>query len=82
MCPSSVSCSSVNLGIAACKSLVGVGYFLAMEEEHSMVFGASSDSAVSQLSGWNTYSDLEKLGSKPFSIKGLFQEMRALSCLL
>lgn len=24
---------------------------------------------MSQLTGWNTYSDLEELGSKPFSIK-------------
>lgn len=68
-CPSRVSCSSVNLGIAAWKSLLDIGYFLAMEEEHPVVFWASSDSAVSQLTGWNTYSDLEKLGSKPFSIK-------------
>lgn len=40
-----------------------------MEDEHPVVFGASSDGAVSQLTGWNTYSDLEKLGSQPFSIK-------------
>lgn len=68
-CPSRVSSSSVNLGIAAWKSLLDVGYFFTVEEEHPVVFRASSDSAVSQLTGWNTYSDLEKLGSKPFSIK-------------
>lgn len=82
-CPSSVSCSSVKLGIAAWKSLLAVGYFLTLEEEHPVIFRASSDSDVSQLTGWNAYSDLEKLGFTPFSItKGLFQEMRALSCLL
>lgn len=61
--------SSVNLGRAAWKSLLDVGYFPVMENEHPVVFRASSDSAVSQLAGWNTYSDLEKLGSQPFSIK-------------
>lgn len=82
-CPSGVSCSSVKLGIAAWKSLLAVGYFLTLEEEHPVIFRASSDSDVSQLTGWNAYSDLEKLGFTPFSItKGLFQEMRALSCLL
>lgn len=32
-CPSRVSCSSVNLGIAAWKSLLDIGYFFVMEED-------------------------------------------------
>lgn len=85
--PSKLSCSSasVNLGIAAWKSLLDRSYFLAVEKEHPLVLRASSDGAQCLCHSWLTRALSQTWENRNPSLsqpEGLFQETRAPSCFL